>query len=135
MSLNVSVLVPDRIFWKKEISEIIMPTLSGQMGVLTNHVPVLTGLDTGILSVRLKNDSKWESIVVMGGFALVKNNVITVLVNEAELSSDIDAENAETSFLQAKSNLEISSDKKKKLEAINQFKKAKARFQIISQSK
>lgn len=40
-------LVPDRVFWKNEVKEIILPTLSGQMGVLKGHIPLLTGLDTG----------------------------------------------------------------------------------------
>jgi hypothetical protein len=31
-------LVPDRTFWKNTTQEVILPTLSGQMGVLTNHV-------------------------------------------------------------------------------------------------
>jgi F-type H+-transporting ATPase subunit epsilon len=42
-----TLLVPDRIFWKDEVKEIILPTLSGQMGVLKGHIPLLTGLDTG----------------------------------------------------------------------------------------
>lgn len=40
-------LVPDRVFWKDNAKEVILPTLTGQMGVLTNHIPLLAGLDTG----------------------------------------------------------------------------------------
>lgn len=40
-------LVPDRVFWKNDAKEIILPTLNGQMGVLKDHIPLLTGLDTG----------------------------------------------------------------------------------------
>lgn len=57
------------------------------MGVLTNHIPILTGLDTGLLLIRKKLNSDWICIVVAGGFALVNNNKITILVNEAELGS------------------------------------------------
>lgn len=56
------------------------------MGVLTNHIPLLTGLDTGIVLVREENSS-WLPIVVTGGFALVNDNKVTILVNEAELGS------------------------------------------------
>lgn len=56
------------------------------MGVLTNHIPLLTGLDTGIVLVR-EESSSWLSIVVTGGFALVNDNKVTILVNEAELGS------------------------------------------------
>lgn len=57
------------------------------MGVLTNHIPLLTGLDTGLVLVRSYNSSEWLSVVVTGGFALVNNNKVTILVNEAELGS------------------------------------------------
>lgn len=57
------------------------------MGVLTNHIPLLTGLDTGVVMVRKSNSSDWLSVVVAGGFALVNDNKVTILVNEAELGS------------------------------------------------
>lgn len=57
------------------------------MGVLSNHIPLLTGLDTGVILIRNELSSNWISVVVMGGFALVNNNTVTILVNEAELGS------------------------------------------------
>nr|YP_009540935.1 ATPase epsilon subunit [Lepocinclis tripteris]AYQ93361.1 ATPase epsilon subunit [Lepocinclis tripteris] len=130
MNLDVSIIVPDRVFWKSSTREIILPTLTGQMGVLKDHIPLLTGLDTGLMMVRSDNNSSWIYVAVMGGFALVNNNKVTILVNEAELGSDINVEQAEVEFLDSKLNLEnvSTSDSKKKLEAISRFKKARARF-------
>ena len=50
--------VPDRIFWKDEVKEIILPTLSGQMGVLKGHIPLLTGLDIGRARKYFRNKIK-----------------------------------------------------------------------------
>ena len=130
-----SILVPDRVFWKDKAVEIILPTLTGQMGILTNHIPVLTGLDTGVMLIRESSSSDWIVIAVMGGFALVKNNTVIVLVNEAELPSDLVSENVEAMFLEAKSDLEKSIGGKAKVEATLRFKKAKARMQLINQDK
>lgn len=130
MSLEVSIIVPDRIFWKDKAKEIILPTLTGQMGVLSNHISALTGLDTGVMQIKALNSEEWINVVIMGGFALIKNNQVTVLVNEAELGTDIDSANAESTFLEAKSVLEKSVDGRQKVEATLQFKKAKARFQV-----
>lgn len=130
MSLEVSIIVPDRIFWKDKAKEIILPTLTGQMGVLSNHISALTGLDTGVMQIKALNSEEWINVVIMGGFALIKNNQVTVLVNEAELGNDIDSANAESTFLEAKSVLEKSVDGRQKVEATLQFKKAKARFQV-----
>lgn len=108
MSLEISIIVPDRVFWKSDVKEVILPTLNGQMGVLKDHIPILTGLDTGLMLVRNTENLNWLIIVVMGGFALVNNNKITILVNEAELGSDINFEEAESSFLAAKKVLDES---------------------------
>lgn len=135
MSLEVSIIVPDRVFWTDNAKEIILPTLTGQMGVLKDHIPLLTGLDNGLVLIRTANSLEWLTVVVMGGFALVNNNKVTILVNEAEFGSEINAEEAEKSFLASKSALENAVDGKKKLELVSQFKKAKAKFQAIQQAK
>ena len=56
MSLQVCIMTPDRIFWNDSAEEIILPTNTGQMGVLTNHAPLITALDIGVMLIRAKND-------------------------------------------------------------------------------
>lgn len=129
MSLEVSIIVPDRVFWKDQAQEIIFPTITGQMGVLENHIPLLTGLDTGVMKV-LQNADEWIAIAIMGGFALVNENKITVLVNGAAVGAEIDAQEAESAFVQAKANLEKAAEGKDKREAELQYKKALARFEV-----
>ena len=129
MSLEVSIIVPDRVFWKDQAQEIIFPTITGQMGVLENHIPLLTGLDTGVMKVR-QNADEWIAIAIMGGFALVNENKITVLVNGAAVGAEIDAQEAESAFVQAKANLEKAAEGKDKREAEVQYKKALARFEV-----
>nr|YP_010700146.1 ATP synthase CF0 subunit epsilon [Euglena agilis]WCH63292.1 ATP synthase CF0 subunit epsilon [Euglena agilis] len=136
MTLEISIkLVPDKIFWKNSVKEVILPTLSGQMGILTNHIPVLTGLDTGLLLVRDASSSNWVTFVVTGGFALVNENKITILVNEAEFGSDVNVQEAEEAYLASKVALESNSDVTRKFELNSQFKKARARFQLVQSSK
>lgn len=137
MSLEISVIVPDKIFLKQNIQEVILPTLNGQMGILKGHIPILSGLDNGLMFIRSQSNASWTIIAVMGGFALVNNDIITILVNEAELASNINPEEAESSYLSAKEALESSSnmDSKKKLELLSQFKKSRTRFQAVQEMK
>ncbi|KAI7741217.1 hypothetical protein M8C21_031398, partial [Ambrosia artemisiifolia] len=86
MAINLCVLTPNRIVWDSEVKEIILSTNSGQIGVLPNHAPIATAVDIGILRIRL---NEWLTMALMGGFARIGNNEITVLVNDAEKSSDI----------------------------------------------
>ncbi|KAL0532954.1 hypothetical protein IC582_031108 [Cucumis melo] len=52
MTLNLSVLTPNRIIWDSEVKEIILVTNSGQI-VLPDHAPIATAVDIGILKIRL----------------------------------------------------------------------------------
>ena len=72
MTLQVCIMTPDRIFWNDQADEIILPTNTGQMGVLTNHAPLITALDIGVTLIRSNAD--WIPVALMGGFALVKQN-------------------------------------------------------------
>ncbi len=129
MSLQISILTPERPFWNGQAEEIILPTETGEMGVLKNHAPIITGLDVGAMLIKTKE--QWSSFAIMGGFAVVKNNPVTILANEAETSESIDSEEAKNAFEVAKANLEKAENVKQKVEANFAFKRAKARFQVV----
>lgn len=129
MSLEITILTPQRPFWNGQAEEIILPTETGEMGVLKNHAPIITGLDVGAMLVRTKEE--WSSYAIMGGFALVKQNIVTILANEAQSSQNIDPEEAKTTFETAKESLEKAQGVKEKVEANFAYKRAKARFQVV----
>lgn len=129
--LNLRVMAPNRIVWNSDIQEIILSTNSGQIGILPNHASVLTALDIGIVKIRL--DDQWSTMALMGGFAMIDNNNLTILVNDAEKASEIDFQEAQESFKKAKTNLEeAEGNKKKEIEALLVFKRAKARLEAIN---
>jgi F-type H+-transporting ATPase subunit epsilon len=131
MTLQVCIMTPDRIFWNDQAEEIILPTNTGQMGVLSNHAPLITALDIGVTLIRSK--SEWIPLALMGGFALIKQNQVTILVNEAESVKTIEPEQAELAFQQAKEKLEQAQGEKQRVEATFVFKRARARYQVIKQ--
>ena len=131
MVLQVSVMTPDGIFWDNKAEEVILPTNTGQMGVLANHAPLITALDVGVTLIR--TDKKWTPLAVMGGFALVKQNQITILVNGAESADTLESAKVEASFEEAKAQLENAGNEKQRVDALFQFKRARARYQVIKQ--
>lgn len=133
MTLQVCIMTPDRIFWNEQAEEIILPTNTGQMGVLVSHAPLITALDIGVMLIRSKNN--WTSVALMGGFALIKQNQLTVLVNEAESAKNINSEEAESAFTSAQTKLLEAQGQKQKVEAKFAFKRARARYQVVKQSK
>ena len=82
MSLAIRVITPDRVIWNKTTDEIIIPSATGQLGILEKHAPLVTTLDIGVL--RIKTNEKWTPLIVMGGCAEIKENMVTVLVNGIE---------------------------------------------------
>jgi len=133
MSLQITILTPQRPFWNGQADEIILPTETGEMGVLKNHAPIVTGLDVGAMLVR--TNQEWSSYAIMGGFALVKQNQVTILANEAESSDKINPEEAQNDFETSKLSLEKAEGVKEKVEANFAYKRAKARYQVVKVAK
>nr|WLF86494.1 CF1 subunit epsilon [Anemone thomsonii var. thomsonii] len=130
MTLHLCVLTPNRIVWDLEVNEIILPTNSGQIGILPNHAPIATAVDIGILRIRL-ND-QWLTIALMGGFARIGNNEITILVNDAERGNDIDPQEAQQTLEIAEANLSSAEGKRQTIEANLALRRARTRVEAIN---
>ncbi len=130
MTLTIRVIAPDKTVWDSEADEVILPSTTGQLGILSGHAPLLTALDTGVMRVRPGKD--WVAIALMGGFAEVENNEVTILVNGAERGDKIDKETARAAFTEAEARfnqVQNSENRQEKIQATQALKRARARFQ------
>ena len=130
MSLNVRVITPDKVVWDAMADELILPSSTGQIGILSDHAPLLTALDIGVM--RLKTDAGWTSIVLMEGFAEVEDNKVTILCNGAEEGSSIDLTTAQAELERVTLLVDEATTKKEKIEATIELRKSKARLQAVS---
>nr|YP_009392898.1 ATP synthase CF1 subunit epsilon [Caloglossa intermedia]ARW61460.1 ATP synthase CF1 subunit epsilon [Caloglossa intermedia] len=130
MSLKIRVIAPDKIVWDADAEEIILPSSTGQLGILQGHIPLLTALDIGVM--RVKINKEWQPIILLGGFAEVKNDSITILVNGAENVSKIDIEEAQIKLEKANMLLAEATTSKEKIEATQNLRKARARIQAAN---
>ena len=130
MSLTLRVLAPDQNVFDGSTDEVILPSTTGQLGILPGHISLLTAIDVGVLRVRANGG--WNSIALMGGFAEVDSDEVTVLVNSAELGSAIDSNAAEADFQKATTTvagMEGQPASPEKLKAQQQLNMARARMQ------
>lgn len=130
MTLNVRVVAPDKTVWDSEADEVILPSTTGQLGILSGHAPLLTALDIGVMRVR--PEKTWIPIALMGGFAEVEGNEVIILVNGAERGDKIDKEAARTAYADAEARynqVQSSENRQEKIQATQSFKRARARFQ------
>lgn len=130
MTLKIRVIAPDKTVWDTEAEEAILPSSTGQLGILTGHIPILTALDIGVMRVRI--DKEWKPLILLGGFAEVDNNNVTILVNGVEESSEIDINIAQNQLEEATTALADAETSKEKIDATQSLRKARARIQAIN---
>lgn len=130
MTLTIRVIAPDKTVWDAKAEEVILPSTTGQLGILSGHAPLLTALDIGV--ARVREGKNWVAIALLGGFAEVENNEVTILVNGAERGDKINREEARTAYAEAETRAnqaQTSGTRQEQIQATKDLKRARARFQ------
>ncbi|ELS34685.1 MULTISPECIES: ATP synthase F1 subunit epsilon [Pseudanabaena] len=132
MTLTVKVISPDRTILDTVAEEVILPSSTGQLGILTDHAPLISALEVGVL--RLRKDKAWSAIALTGGFAEVEENEVTVLVRSGELGSEINSDEARKKLEEAEQALAgiKTEDKQGKIQAEQNVRNARARVQATT---
>jgi ATP synthase F1 epsilon subunit len=125
--MEVCITKPDRIFFKEDAEELLLPTSTGYIGVLKEHAPLVTGLDNGVLAFR--QGASWKVLALLGGFAVIKENRINILCRDIEEASDIDAEVAARRVTEARTGMEKSATRKIYIENQLIFDRERARVE------
>lgn len=128
--MNIRVLTPDRVICSTTADEVVLPGLTGQVGVLDGHAALITALDTGLL--RIKSNEKWTPIILCGGLAEIDQNQVTVLVNDVEELTKIELSEATKELEKATLEVENAQTSKLRLDASVELKKASARLEAIN---
>lgn len=130
MSINIRVLTPTRVICSTTADEVVLPGLTGQVGVLDGHAALITALDTGLL--RIKLEDKWTPIILCGGLAEIDRNRVTVLVNDVEELIDIELSEATQELEKATLAVEQAETDKGLLDASVELKKATAKLEAMN---
>jgi len=130
MVLNIRVLTPDRIICTTAADEVVLPGLTGQVGVLNGHATLITALDTGLLRIKLEN--KWTPIILCGGLAEIDENRVTVLVNDVEEIVSVELSEATAELEQATLAVENAETSKAILDTTMNLKKATAKVEALN---
>jgi len=128
--MNIRVLTPDRVICSTTADEVVLPGLTGKIGVLDGHASLITALDTGLL--RIKLDNKWTPIILCGGLAEIDRNRVTVLVNDVEELASLNLSEVTTELEKATLAVENAETSKAKLDTAIELKKATARVEALN---
>ena len=130
MAMNIRVLTPDRVICSTTADEVVLPGLTGQIGVLDGHASLITALDTGLLKIKL--DNKWTPIILCGGLAEIDQNRVTVLVNDVEELITLELNEVTKELEKATLAVENAETSKAILDASLELKKATARVEAVN---
>lgn len=104
----LEIVTPERKFLTANIESITVKTLSGNIQILKNHIPVAAGLLPCV--VKIKENGYTKFAVISGGFLEFNDNKALVLADSAEWPEEIDIQRAEEALERAKKRLEAKGD-------------------------
>jgi len=87
-----------------DVYEVILPTLDGEIGVLQDHMPLVSVASTGAIAVRRDpkdSDGARDFFAISGGVIEVSDNTLRVLVDEADHADDINEAEVEAAMERA----------------------------------
>lgn len=131
MTIRCEIVSQDRIVYQNDVDMVVLPGAAGQMGILPHHSPLLTVLNFGIITVKVKGNE--ENFTVAGGIAEVQPDQVTVLADAAENVKEIDEERALKAQQRAEELLKdtIAEDTDRYLKTMTALKKSNLRLQAV----
>ncbi|HWS88972.1 MAG TPA: F0F1 ATP synthase subunit epsilon [Pyrinomonadaceae bacterium] len=94
MALQLDVITPERRLLSEQADAVTVPGLGGELGILPGHTPLISALQTGVLSYTQGPTTR--RLLVSGGFVEVNNDRVSVLADLAEFPEEVDAARART---------------------------------------
>ena len=112
--ITVEIISPEKLIVNSEASEVTIPSYEGQMGILKDHISLITFLRPGVISIRNQEEKKY---FVEEGTVEFSNNKLLILTSTARDLNELDKNTIDKLLNQAKKKLsdESYSDKEKYL--------------------
>lgn len=112
-TIKFKIVTPEDIVLETKVTQVTIPTQSGEITVLPGHIPLVSNLQPGVIEAT-KEDKTSVIMSVSGGFLEVNNKNINILADTAERAQEIDLAKVE----EAKKQAEISKKDTKQFDKI-----------------
>jgi F-type H+-transporting ATPase subunit epsilon len=88
--LRLQIVTPQKPVLDKQVDFVALPAYEGEMGILPGHIQYVAKLNYGVL--RYIDNGVEEDFAVMGGFAEIEHDNVSVFAEEAALAKEVDEE-------------------------------------------
>ncbi|MDO5558837.1 MAG: ATP synthase F1 subunit epsilon [Oscillospiraceae bacterium] len=102
-TFHLEILASKRPFFKGECEELIFPAIDGECGILADHEPMVSAIQSGEL--RFCSDGKWTYAAVSEGLIEITSQYVIILADTVEYPEEIDKNRAEEAKLRAEEQL------------------------------
>lgn len=102
--ISFDLVSPEKLLLSEEAEMVTIPGSEGDIGVMAGHMPLITTLKPGVVSVTGGPEAN-QRFFVLGGFAEINQTKLTVLAEEAVAAADFDAAALDLRIAQASENL------------------------------
>ena len=111
---TVEIISPDKLVLNSDANEVTIPSYEGQMGILKDHIPLITFLRPGVISIQNQDEKKY---FVEEGTVEFSNNNLLILTSTARDLAELNQNSIEDLLNQAEKKLSDNnfSDKEKYL--------------------
>jgi len=90
-TIKFEIVTPERVVLKQEALQVTVPTTSGEITILPDHIPLVSILQPGVIEVK-RVDNIIEIMSVSGGFIEVLKDKIVILADTAERAEELNEE-------------------------------------------
>jgi F-type H+-transporting ATPase subunit epsilon len=90
LMIKLEIVTPEKMALSETVEMVTIPTVSGEIGILPNHAPLISALQAGILAYT--KGATVNRLVVSGGFVEVGVNTVSVLAEIAEAPDEINTD-------------------------------------------
>jgi F-type H+-transporting ATPase subunit epsilon len=105
-TFQLEIVTPSRLLVKDVAEEAQIPGLTGYLGILPGHAPLITELAVGVITYKASGET--HTLSVAWGFAEVLPDKVTILAETAERPHEIDVERAQKAKDRAEQRLKSS---------------------------
>jgi F-type H+-transporting ATPase subunit epsilon len=103
VTMRLEIITAERKVYDDDVELVVVPGSDGELGILSNHAPLMSTLQPGELVIRKEGEDTY--LAVSGGFIEVLDDRVTVLADAAEKSDEIDEQRALAAMERARDSL------------------------------
>ena len=127
---NLRVITPSRVPYDGEAEVVVMPGTVGELAILRDHMPLVVSLTYGLMTIKNEGEEKVASI--LGGFAEVIDNQVTITAPDFHWPGEVDKSRAQKALEAAERVVNEASDNLEVKRAQLAIRRANVRLEISS---